>query len=117
MFKYDKAVMYHFHIVYDNVDFNILDDFNYIKTMLQHTAKVINAVIIGETFYKFTPQGITGVISIAESHIAIHTFPECNRAFVDISTCSDSMDVEKGVDFIKKALGTVDVSIHSMVSG
>ena len=35
--------------------------------------------VVGDAFHQFQPQGVTGTVLLAESHLAIHTWPE--RAF------------------------------------
>lgn len=37
--------------------------------------------------HEFNPHGLSGVIVIAESHIAVHTWPEKDYAAIDIFTC------------------------------
>ena len=68
----------------EQCDEAILDNLDEIRKLLIHAAKNGGAEIIGDTFHKFDPQGITGVVSIAESHISIHTWPEYSYAAVDI---------------------------------
>ncbi len=46
--------------------------------------------------------GLTGVVIIAESHIAIHTFPERRFISVDIFSCKD-FDIKKAVDRLAEA--------------
>ena len=36
----------------------------------------------------FTPQGYTGLWLLAESHLAVHTFPEQGKTYVQLSCCS-----------------------------
>ena len=55
-----------------------------------HAARSTGATVIGDTFHKFSPQGVTGVVAIAESHLCIHTWPEHSYAAVDIFTCGDT---------------------------
>jgi S-adenosylmethionine decarboxylase len=38
--------------------------------------------------HDFFPIGFSGVIVLGESHVAIHTFPENNEAWVEIATCT-----------------------------
>lgn len=45
------------------------------------------ATVISSHFHPFFPQGLSGVIVIAESHITIHTWPEYGYAAVDVFTC------------------------------
>ena len=49
--------------------------------------------IVTEVFHNFSPHGVSGVVVIAESHVAIHTWPEHGFAAVDIFSCSPSLDV------------------------
>jgi S-adenosylmethionine decarboxylase len=47
--------------------------------------------------------GVSGIVVIAESHIAIHTFPELDYFTMDIFSCKN-FDHEKAIDYIKDAL-------------
>jgi S-adenosylmethionine decarboxylase len=39
----------------------------------------------------FDPQGFTAVWILAESHLAIHTFPEEGKTYVELSSCNEEM--------------------------
>ena len=54
--------------------------------------------ILGELEYKFTPQGYTKIFLLAENHFAIHTFPEHNKIYIELSSCNK----RKYIEFIKK---------------
>ncbi len=54
-------------------------------------AREAGATIVGESFHRFSPQGVTGVLAIAESHISIHTWPEYGYAAADIFTCGTAI--------------------------
>lgn len=43
--------------------------------------------IIKKVEHFFEGQGYTGLWLLAESHFAIHTFPEENRVYIEISSC------------------------------
>ena len=77
------------HLLLDLKDCNpeILDDIGFIKQAMIWAANEAGATIIGETFHKFHPIGVTGIVAIAESHIGVHTWPEYCYAAVDIFTC------------------------------
>lgn len=68
----------------------LLNDLEYIRDSLYRVAGDLGATIVGESFHHFTPQGVTGILSIAESHISIHTWPEHRYAAADIFTCGSS---------------------------
>jgi S-adenosylmethionine decarboxylase proenzyme len=48
--------------------------------------------IVGDAFHQFQPQGVTGTVLLAESHLAIHTWPECGFVTVDVYVCNLSTD-------------------------
>ena len=50
--------------------------------------------------------GISGVVLIAESHIALHTFPEKGFFTLDIFSCKD-FDVRVAVDFVMENLAPI----------
>lgn len=64
-----------------------LDDLCYIRQIMMQAANESGATIVGKNFHKFSPFGVTGIISIAESHLCIHTWPEHAYAAVDIFSC------------------------------
>ena len=54
---------------------------------------------VGELFHRFvpppgpeSPSGITGVVLLAESHLAVHTWPEFEAATLDVYVCNLGAD-------------------------
>lgn len=47
------------------------------------------ATIFGTLKHEFYPHGLTGIVIIGESHVAIHTWPELNKVWVEFATCGD----------------------------
>ena len=70
----------------------ILTDRNQVRQYMLEAARHAGATVISDTFHQFKPNGISGVVVIAESHISIHTWPEYRYAAVDVFTCGDSVD-------------------------
>lgn len=52
--------------------------------------------------------GVSGLVVIAESHIAIHTFPALNYFTMDIFSCKN-FDHEVAIDYIRDALGVQEM--------
>jgi S-adenosylmethionine decarboxylase len=48
--------------------------------------------IVGDVFHQFEPQGVTGTVLLAESHMAIHTWPEEGFVTVDVYVCNYMQD-------------------------
>ena len=51
-------------------------------------------------------------VNIAESHIAIHTWPEHRYSAVDVFTCGNTVDPEKAAKLITERLGA---QTHSLI--
>ena len=82
-----------------------IDDIEYVEKHLNESAKIAGATIVKSVFHKFAPQGVSGVVVIEESHFAIHTWPEHNYAAVDMFTCSEDMDYDKALVYLKEKFG------------
>ena len=51
--------------------------------------------------HQFEPQGLTGIVLLAESHISIHTWPERGEAAIDVFTCGERNSKEIAEFFCK----------------
>src|SRR5512133_2556548 len=60
--------------------------------------------IVGESFHQFTPAGVTGTVLLAESHLAIHTWPEHGFVTVDVYVCNYQSDNTAKADQLFRAL-------------
>ena len=43
--------------------------------------------VLNTVEHHFEPQGYTALFLLAESHLAIHTFPEEGKAYIELSSC------------------------------
>ena len=95
------------HVTMDlrEVCFDKLNDVEFLRGVMTEAAERCGATIVGENFIKFSPQGVTGVLVLSESHLSIHTYPEEGFAAVDCYTCGQTVDPEVACDFMKAALG------------
>jgi len=80
-----------------------LDDANLLMQALRDAAEKANMTILGEEEHKFEPQGFTGMLLLAESHISIHTYPEQGYAAVDVFTCGGGL-TGQAIDHLKEVL-------------
>ncbi|MDR8391566.1 adenosylmethionine decarboxylase [Aliifodinibius sp. S!AR15-10] len=94
-----------------------LNDVDFIESAFIEATKASKATIITHNFHKFSPYGVSGVIVIAESHVAIHTWPEYNYAAVDIFTCGDSIDPWIIQEYLKESLESNNTSSMEMKRG
>lgn len=95
----------------------VLDDLKYLENALVSAAKEAGATVIDQSFHQFAPQGVSGVVLIAESHISLHTWPEHAYAAVDIFTCGTTVKIEVAADALIRKLGSKDPSILEVKRG
>ncbi|HGY11089.1 MAG TPA: adenosylmethionine decarboxylase [Desulfobacterales bacterium] len=92
---------------------NVLLDKNRVEKALLQAAKNSGATIISSSFHGFKPQGVSGVVVIAESHFTVHAWPEHDYAAVDIFTCGDSIDLEVAINSMRDSFESKNVVISS----
>jgi S-adenosylmethionine decarboxylase proenzyme len=79
-------------------------------------AKKSRAAIIDYHFHQFEPFGVSGVILIAWSHFAIHTWPEDRYAAFDVFTCGE-MYPELAIAELEKSFEAEEVSVKIIPRG
>lgn len=95
------------HLLLELKDCNreVLNDLDFIQDVLPAAAREAGAEVLGKSFHQFSPQGVSGVVVIAESHLSIHTWPEFGYAAVDIFTCGNSVQPERAAQILIRELG------------
>lgn len=88
-----------------------LDDLDLVRRLMLASAREVGATIMGDTFHRFHPQGVSGVVVIAESHLSIHTWPEHAYAAVDIFSCSVSFRPEAAARILIEGLDSARPSL------
>ncbi|NQW23961.1 MAG: adenosylmethionine decarboxylase [SAR202 cluster bacterium] len=107
------------HLLLELKDCNpeLLNDLSYIRKSMIETAQNVGATIVGESFHHFSPQGVTGILAIAESHISIHTWPEFGYAAADIFSCGTSFQPREAANMLAEALECGDPDIQEIQRG
>lgn len=63
-----------------------------LQAVCEQLTRQVGLSVVGAYFHQFVPQGATGTLVLAESHIAIHTWPESGMVTLDIFVCNYSGD-------------------------
>jgi spermidine synthase len=88
-----------------------------VQDAMLKAAKAADATIIDSIFHHFKPYGVSGVVVIAESHFAIHTWPEHQYAAVDLFTCGDKTRPWAAFKVVKKLFKANHFSVMKMERG
>ena len=107
------------HLIAEFADCNgqKLADVDYVEECLNEAVRKSGATIIRSIFHRYNPQGVSGVVVIAESHLSIHTWPEYNYAAVDFFTCGDSVDPYKAYEYMKMMLESKNSHVKALDRG
>ncbi len=81
---------------------SLLNDIKKVEAIMVRAALEAGAEVREVVFHQFSPQGVSGVVVISESHLTIHTWPELGYAAVDVFTCGDTVDPWVSCNYIKK---------------
>lgn len=107
----------HILIEYYGCDAEVLNDRGRIRDLLVEAAQRSRATIVTDVFHQFSPHGVSGVVVIAESHVAIHTWPEHRCASVDIFSCSDTMSPSVIREFLGEQFKAQEISSVELKRG
>ena len=88
----------------------LLDVIQVEKGMLE-AARRMGAEVIGHSFHTFKPWGVSGTVTIAESHMAVHTWPEYDFAAVTFETCGNRMAHQKAYKYLIEFFGAKEPRI------
>jgi len=94
-----------------------IDNLDYLEKIMTQAAEVAGATVLKTAFQDFNPQGVSGVVVIAESHLTIHTWPEHGYAAVDIFTCGSTVSPWKAAGFLKQELEAEGIEIRDFQRG
>jgi S-adenosylmethionine decarboxylase len=85
--------------------FDALNDVEKVRQIMVQAALEAGAEVREVAFHKFSPQGVSGVVVISESHLAVHTWPELGYAAVDVFTCGEKVNPWDACEYIVKGFG------------
>lgn len=94
-----------------------LTNLEFVRDTLKNAALEAKATIVEVAFHEFSPFGISGMVVIAESHLAIHTWPEYGYAAVDVFTCGDLIDPRVAANYLIEKFECKNPSIIEMKRG
>lgn len=86
------------------------------RDLLERATAAAGATLLRTVVHRFSPQGVTGVAVIAESHLSIHTWPEAGYAACDFYTCG-ACDPGPAGDLLAAGLGASRVERLAIARG
>lgn len=90
----------------------ILNNTDQLNQRLLDALSIDNFTILGKVSHKFQPQGYTFVVLLAESHVAIHTYPEYDSIFFYLYSCRGQNDGRKTLEYLKQILKPSHINLN-----
>jgi S-adenosylmethionine decarboxylase len=88
-----------------------------VEQILVRAAEVAGVTVWSISFHRFTPNGVSGVVVISESHLSVHTWPEVGYVALDIFTCGDDAKPEAAVEYALKQFEAQSMHITEVTRG
>ncbi len=82
------------------VDPDLISKVDSLYPVIEDAVRAGSLTKISSDYYQFQPQGASGVVLLAESHLSFHTWPEHGLVTLDIYTCGDPKGAEVAFDYI-----------------
>ena len=97
--------------------FEFLNDIGKVEETMINAALEAGAEVREFVFHKFSPQGVSGVVVISESHLAIHTWPELGYAAVDVFTCGDRVNPWDACNYLVEKFNATSMNATELKRG
>jgi S-adenosylmethionine decarboxylase len=105
-----------------------MTDLDALRRLCLEAVKTAGLLPVGELFHRFpqpadatTPSGITGVVLLAESHLAVHTWPEIASVTLDVYVCNFGSDnsarAHTLIDALQAAFAPARAERHALHRG
>lgn len=105
------------HLMIDLYGARRLDDVGHVERTLRKCVEASGATLLHMHVHPLKPTGgVTGVAVLAESHIAIHSWPQDGYAALDIFM-SGTADPARAIPVLQEAFGTANVCVKTQMRG
>lgn len=104
------------HLIIEVIGGTGLDEESRVAEALQDCVTACGATLLHLHTHRFSPQGISGVAVLAESHISVHTWPDQGYGAFDVFMCGKT-DPWQAVDVLRRAFSATEVQVKELRRG
>ena len=104
------------HLIVDLHGADGLDDIDLIEATLRRCVEAAKATLLHIHLHHFQPNGVSGVVVLAESHISIHTWPDLGYAALDVFTCGKASP-DACIPVLREAFKAKRVDVNEILRG
>jgi S-adenosylmethionine decarboxylase len=104
------------HLIIEVIGGEGLDCERRIEGAFRDCVAACGATLLHIHTHKFTPQGVSGVAVLAESHISVHTWPEIGYGAFDVFMCGQA-DPWRSIDVLRRAFNATEIRVKEILRG
>lgn len=104
------------HLIIEVMEAEGLDSEARIQQAFRDCVTACGATLLHIHTHKFSPQGVSGVAVLAESHISAHTWPEIGYGAFDVFMCGDA-EPWNAVEVLREAFNAGEVRVKELLRG
>ncbi len=106
------------HLILDawQVSADLLNDPPFVRQALREAIEACDATLINLCVHQFSPFGVTATATLAESHIALHTWPEHGYFGADLFFCG-SGDPRPAMESLVESFEPGEVRLRELTRG
>ena len=101
---YLKSLGNHFLTELFSCNIEIINNVELVEEYMKISAALSGATIVQSVFHTFSPYGVSGVVILEESHLAVHTWPEHGYVAIDFFSCGD-LDCNAAISNLSNRFG------------
>ena len=104
------------HLIVDLHGASGLNDIDLIEATLRRCVDAAGATLLHIHLHHFSPNGVSGVAVLAESHISIHTWPDAGYAALDVFMCGQALP-DACIPVLREAFKAERVEVNEILRG
>lgn len=104
------------HLIIEVMEAEGLDCEARVQQAFRDCVDACGATLLHIHTHKFSPQGVSGVAVLAESHISAHTWPEIGYGAFDVFMCGDALPW-KAVEVLRETFKAGAVRVKELLRG
>jgi len=92
----------------------LLADVDGLRMLALRAVRAAGLTPLGDLFHRFdAPGGVTGMVLLAESHLALHTWPELAAVTLDVYVCNRGADNSAAAEALLAAMEAAFAPAHA----
>ncbi len=105
------------HLILEFWEAKNLNSISAVEDALRDAVEACSLTLKDLQVYHWSPEGVTGVAVLSESHMTIHTWPEYGYAAVDVFTCGEESNPRAAIPILLGYFSAQRIQVMEVVRG